>query len=63
MMRAVLPRASAREIWLLTGRTDAAPSSGGRAPPLDDETGGGDESDEEEELDDGEASLREGAAG
>ena len=63
MMRAVLPRASARDTWLLTGRTDAAPSSGGRAPPLEAELGWEDESDEEEELDDGEASLHEGAAG
>jgi hypothetical protein len=60
MMRAVLPRASARDTWLLTGRTDAAPNSEGRMPLLETELGWGDESDEEEELDDGEASLHEG---
>ena len=63
MMRAVLPRPSVTDVWLLTGRTDAAPSSEGRAPPLEAETGWGDEGDEEDEQDDGEASLHEGAAG
>ena len=42
MSRAVLPRASARSAWLLTGQTATVPSSLSRAPPLD---GGGDEED------------------
>ena len=35
MLRAVLPRASPGQAWLLTGHTEAAPCSEGRARPLD----------------------------
>ena len=65
MMRSVLPRASARNVWVLTGRTHLAPSSGGRAPPLEEEE---EEGCDDECVDDGEAgdvdaSLHEGATG
>ena len=46
MARAVLPRASAHAIWLLTGCSDAVPSSAFRAPPLDDDDVGGDTDDD-----------------
>jgi hypothetical protein len=65
MARAVLPRASARANWLLTGRTEVLPSSGSRATPVDDDDdfeGLGAEEDDgwiDEEEDD--ASLHEGA--
>ena len=60
MARAVLPRQSDRARWLLTGHTDLAVDVGRRAPPLDEE-GSASEADEDV-ADDGEASLREGAA-
>ena len=44
MARAVLPRATARQLWLLTGNSARPPSSLHREPPLDD---GGDESGED----------------
>ncbi len=50
MARAVLPRASARAIWLLTGRTESVPSSVARAPPLDDDADGGEDDEEAEEM-------------
>jgi hypothetical protein len=65
MTRAVLPRASAREDWLLTGRTDATPSSGNRAPPLDeddDPAAVGEEGTVGHADEDDDASLHEGAA-
>jgi hypothetical protein len=37
MARAVLPRASAQELWLLTGQTDRDINDGDRAPPLDED--------------------------
>ena len=40
---AVLPRLIAWAAWLLTGQTDALPSSGGRELPLDDGWHAGDE--------------------
>ena len=63
MMRWVIPRAGARNVWLLTGRIDAAPSSGGQAPPLEKEEGWDDESVDDDEPGDGDASSHEGAAG
>jgi hypothetical protein len=38
MARAVLPRSSAHERWLLLGLDDNAPSSEQRRPPLEEET-------------------------
>ena len=40
MARAVLPKMRPREIWLLTGHTEATASSDARSPELDDEAGG-----------------------
>ncbi len=40
MSRAVIPRASSLAIWLLTGCSEAMPSSAFRAPPLDDAADG-----------------------
>ena len=45
MLRAVLPRAGPGQEWLLTGHTEAAPSSEGRARPLDEGEGEGAEDD------------------
>ncbi len=61
MARAVLPRATAREMWLLTGFTGAVPSSDGRAPPLDDGISGTAGEADDGEVSDDEASLNEGA--
>ena len=38
MPRVVLPRATPRAVWLLTGRTYSVPCSAMRAPQLDDDT-------------------------
>jgi hypothetical protein len=45
MARSVLPRKSARDAWLLTGRAESVPSSDRREPPFDQ---GGTADDEEE---------------
>ena len=37
MARAVLPKSSAREEWLILGRTEGPPSAERRAPMLSDE--------------------------
>ena len=67
MTRAVLPRRSRREEWLLTGRTETTPSSAFRAPPLDDDGGAesGDDGEDEAALDDEEqdGDAEEAAAG
>ena len=47
MSRAVLPRASAREEFLLTGQVDHERGSASRAPPVDE-----DESDDDDDNDD-----------
>ena len=46
MARAVLPRASDRAMWLLTGLTDHMPSSELRAPRLDEDGPAGAEQEE-----------------
>ncbi len=67
MTRAVLPRRSRREEWLLTGRTETTPSSAFRAPPLDDDGAAesGDDGEDEAALDDEEqdGDAEEAAAG
>jgi len=45
MARAVLPRASALDLWLLTGQTDREASTEARAAPLDEDGDEGDEAD------------------
>jgi hypothetical protein len=37
MARAVLPKASAQELWLLTGQPDMEGSNEHRVPPLEDD--------------------------
>ena len=53
-----MPRRSAQERWLLRGVSDDVPSSAQRLPPLEDES---QREAEGAELDDGTASLDEGA--
>ena len=54
MMRAVVPGASAAGAWLLTGRSDAAPSSTGRMQTIEEEQEAEDEDFAEREEADGE---------
>ena len=37
MTRAVLPRVTTQELWLLSGRVDRADGDDARAPPLDED--------------------------
>jgi hypothetical protein len=60
MARAVLPRLTAIALWLLTGHTDAMPSSGGREEPLDEDADWSNDDDGSLDLD-GAESLNEGA--